>query len=537
MSKQRKQSFLGGAVILAAAVAIVKSIGFFYKIPLNNILNSAGKTYFDAAYQIYNVLLSISTAGLPLALSKLVSEAQARGRENQKRKLFRVAFWLFLGLGVAGTSFMFFGTGIVTGMMNNEGAFHAIRALAPAVFFVCILSCIRGYTQGQGDMKPSAASQVLEAVCKLGIGLPLAWYVINSGLGMEQGAAAAIMGVTIGTALSMLFLAVYLLRNRGSGVSLDVPDSSGKLIRQILIIGVPITLSNSALSIITLVDTSIVLGRLQDGLGLTEVAASALRGQYGYAMDMVNLPASFVFPVTMSLIPAAAAALASRDHVGADRIISSAFRVIAILALPCGVGLSVLATPIMRLILPMRQEDALAAGVHLRLLGIACIFICIMTLTNAILQTYGKERLPVFTMITGGIVKIIMNYILVGDPDINIHGAPVSTLCCYMTIVALNLFFVWKYSPQKPRYIRLFAKPILASALMGAAAWAVCGFVGRALAAGHSDYGANAAATLCGILAGVVVYFVLVIALRIFRAEDLRGMPHGEKIIHLLHLR
>ena len=174
---------------------------------------------------------------------------------------------------------MFFGTGIVTGMMNNEGAFHAIRALAPAVFFVCILSCIRGYTQGQGDMKPSAASQVLEAVCKLGIGLPLAWYVINSGLGMEQGAAAAIMGVTIGTALSMLFLAVYLLRNRGSGVSLDVPDSSGKLIRQILIIGVPITLSNSAMSIITLVDTSIVLGRLQDGLGLTEVAASALRGQ------------------------------------------------------------------------------------------------------------------------------------------------------------------------------------------------------------------------------------------------------------------
>ena len=403
MSKQRKQSFLGGAVILAAAVAIVKSIGFFYKIPLNNILNSAGKTYFDAAYQIYNVLLSISTAGLPLALSKLVSEAQARGRENQKRKLFRVAFWLFLGLGVAGTSFMFFGTGIVTGMMNNEGAFHAIRALAPAVFFVCILSCIRGYTQGQGDMKPSAASQVLEAVCKLGIGLPLAWYVINSGLGMEQGAAAAIMGVTIGTALSMLFLAVYLLRNRGSGVSLDVPDSSGKLIRQILIIGVPITLSNSAMSIITLVDTKIVLGRLrdipaladsaaelfgqytfglQDGLGLTEVAASALRGQYGYAMDMVNLPASFVFPVTMSLIPAAAAALASRDHVGADRIISSAFRVIAILALPCGVGLSVLATPIMRLILPMRQEDALAAGVHLRLLGIACIFICIMTLTR-----------------------------------------------------------------------------------------------------------------------------------------------------------
>lgn len=537
MSKQKKQSFLGGAAVLAAAVAIVKSIGFFYKIPLNNILGSVGKTYFDAAYQIYNVLLSISTAGLPLALSKLVSEAQTQGRENQKRRLFRVAFWLFLCLGLAGSSFMFFGTGLVTGWMNNEGAYLAIQSLAPAVFFVCILSCIRGYTQGQGNMKPSAASQVLEAICKLGIGLPLAWYVINTGLGMEMGAAAAIMGVTIGTALSMIFLSVYLLLHRSTAKTLDVPDSSGTLVKRILLIGIPITLSNSAMSIITLIDTSVVLGRLQAGLELTEVAASALRGQYGYAMDMVNLPASFVFPVTMSLIPAAASALARKDHQGADRIISSAFRLIAILALPCGVGLSALATPIMRLILPLRQEDALAAGVHLRVLGFACIFICIMTLTNAILQTYGKERLPVLTMILGGTVKVSMNYILVGNPEINIHGAPISTLCCYITIVTVNLFLVWKYSPTKPRYFRLFAKPVLASALMGISAWAACGFVGRALASGHSAYGANALATLCGIFAGVVVYAILVVVLRILRAEDLRGLPHGEKLARLLHLK
>ena len=537
MSKQKKQSFLGGAAILAAAVAIVKGIGFFYKIPLNNTLDRVGKTYFDVAYQIYNVLLSVSTAGFPLALSKLVSEAQAKGRENQKKRLFWVALWLFLALGLMGSAFMLFGTRVITGMLHNEGAYSAIRALAPAVFFVCVLSCIRGYTQGQGNMTPSAASQVLEAVCKLGIGLPLAWYVVRAGGGMEKGAAGAIMGVTIGTALSMVFLAAYLLLHRSPGNSLDVPDSRRSLLKRILLIGVPITLSNSAMSIITLVDTSVVLGRLQEGLGLTETAASALRGQYGYAMDMVNLPASFVFPVTMSLIPAAAAALARQDHAGADGIISSAFRLIAILALPCGVGLSVLSTPIMLLVLPAHPEDAPAAGVHLRVLGIACIFICVMTLTNAILQTYGKERLPVFTMIAGGAVKIVMNYVLVGNPEINIYGAPVSTLCCYMVIVALNLFFVWKYSPKKPKYLRLFARPALASALMGCAAWAVCGFVGRALSQGHSVYGANALATLCGIFAGVVVYAVLVVALRILRAEDLRGIPHGEKLADMLHLR
>lgn len=537
MSTKKKQSFLGGAAILASAVAIVKAIGFFYKIPLNNILGGEGKTYFDSAYQIYNVLLSFSTAGLPLALSKLVSEAQARGRENEKRKLFRTAIWIFFGLGVAGFAFMFFCTETVAEMLHNESAYWAIKALSPAVFCVCLLACMRGYTQGQGNMTPTAVSQVLEALSKLGIGLALAWYIVQLGLGSEYVAAGAILGVTIGTVLSMLFLIAYLVTHRSPSNTLDVPSSSGTLVKQILAIGIPITLSNSAMSVITMIDTSIVMGRLQSGLGLAEKAAADLKGPYGFAMDMVNLPPAFVFPVTMSLIPVAAAALARQDHRGADRIISSAFRLIAILALPCGVGLSVLSTPIMRLVLPARPEDALMAGPHLQVLGFACIFICVMNLTNAILQTYGKVKIPIFTVIVGGVVKIVMNYILVGSPDINIHGAPISTLCCYVVIAGLNLFFVWKYSPAKPKYLQLFAKPALATALMGGAAWAVCGLTGRLLEGKHSAYTTNAAAALCGILAGVIVYAILVIALRILRAEDLKTVPHGDQIAKLLHLR
>ena len=539
MSNQsKKQTFLAGTAILAAAVAAVKLIGFFYKIPLNNILGAEGKTYFNTAYEIYNVLLTVSTAGLPLAISKLTSEAHAQGRENEKRKIFRTAIWLFFGLGLAGALLMFFGAGALANFQNNEAAYWPIRALAPAVFCVCLLACMRGYTQGQGNMKPTAISQVLEALCKLGIGLPLAWYLLNTlGMGLEFGAAGAILGVTIGTVASMLFLIAYLATHPNRAESLDTPRSSGALMKRILAIGVPITLSNSAMSIITLVDTKVILGQLQHALGMTEDAASILKGQYSYAMDMPNMVASFVYPVTMSLIPFAAAALARKDHTGAGRIISSAFRLIAILALPAGIGLSVLSTPIMRLVLPAQPEDALAAGPHLQLLGIACIFICIMILTNAILQTYGKEKLPILTVIIGGVVKVVMNYILVGTPDINIHGAPVSTLCCYMVIAGLNLFFVWKYSPEKPRYFQIFAKPVVASVLMGAAAWAGYGFLDRALESGGTSYVGNAVATLGGILAGVVVYFVLVIALRILRAEDLRGVPHGEKLVRLLHLK
>ena len=536
MSNQKKQSFLGGAAILAAAVAIVKILGAVYKIPFGNIVGSEGQTYFNVAYNIYNVLLTISTAGLPLAISKLTSQARAQGRENQKRKIFRTAIWLFFILGLAGSALMFFGAGQLAQLIHEPKGYWPIRALAPAVFCVCLLACMRGYTQGQGNMKPTAASQVLEALCKLGIGLPLAWYVLKVGMSLDAGAAGAIFGVTIGTVISMLFLIGYLLTHRERTDSLDVPSGSGALMKRILVIGIPITLSNSAMSIINILDTKIVLGQLQNGLRLMEEEASTLYGQYSMAMDMPNMVASFVYPVTMSLIPFAAAAMARKDHAEADRIISSAFRLIAILALPAGVGLSVLSTPIELLVLPMQRDDALAAGPHLRVLGFALIFICIMILTNAILQTYGKERIPIFTVIAGGVTKIVMNYILVGDPRINIHGAPISTLCCYMVIVGLNLFFVWKYSPKKPRYLQLFFKPVVATALMGASAWAVHGFVDRALR-GLGVYTANAAGVMAGIGAGVVVYGILVIALRILRADDVRSIPKGETLIKLLHLK
>ena len=550
MSKQKKQSFLGGAAILTAAVVIVKLIGAIYKLPLNNILGSVGKTYFDTAYLIYNFLMIFSTAGLPLAISKLTSQAHAQGRENQKRKIFSTSVWLFFILGLAGSLLMFFGAEQLAAFEENPMAAQAIRALAPAVFCVCLLACMRGYTQGQGNMKPTAISQVLEALCKVCIGLPLAWFILQKcretaisqqlaqtgSDGVEYVAAGAILGVTVGTILSLAFLIVYLVTHRNRTESLDTPDPSGTIMKNVLAIGIPITLGNSALGIINLIDTKIVMGQLQNALLLSETEAALLNGQYRMAMDMPNMVASFVYPVTMSLIPFAAAAMAQNDTAKANSIISSAFRLIAILALPAGVGLSVLSTPIMRLLLPTQQEDALAAGPHLQILGIALVFICLMILTNAILQTYGKEKLPIFTVIAGGITKIVMNYILVGNPDINIHGAPISTLCCYMVIVGLNLFFVWKYSPEKPKYLQIFLKPVAASVLMGAAAWAVHGFADRALT-GHSAYLANAAATFCGILAGVVVYAILVIALRILRAEDVRSIPHGEKLIKLLHLK
>ena len=534
--KVRSQSFLGGAAVLAGAAAVVKLIGAVYKIPLNNILGGVGKTYFDSAYSIYNVLLTVSTAGLPLAISKLTSQAFAQGRENQKHKIFRTAIWLFFALGLTGSALMFLWPDALAGFMNVDKAVLPIRALAPAVFCVCMLACMRGYTQGQGNMTPTAVSQILEALCKVGVGLPLAAYFVA--VGLDAGAAGAILGVTVGTILSMCFLIFYLSRHRDRGTFTDTPDSTSAVLWSILAIGIPITLSNSAMSIISMIDTKIVMGRLQSGLLLEAEQAAALNGEYRFAMDMVNMVVAFAYPVTMSLLPTASAALARRDTEAVDRIVSTAFRVIVILALPAGVGLSALSTPIMRFILPAQPAAALAAGPHLAALGFSVVLIYLMILSNAILQTYGRELIPIFTVIAGGVTKISMNYLLVGRPEINIHGAPVSTLCCYSVIVVLDLFFVWKYSPRKPRYLSLFVKPVLASVLMGAAAWASYGLTARfVLGGGSLSYPQNAAALMLSIGLGMVVYGVLVCALGILRAEDVAAVPHGRTIVKVLRLK
>ena len=537
MAKQeKKQSFVGGVATLATAVFVVKIIGALYKIPLGNVLGTEGMTHFNAAYKIYSFLLSLSTAGLPLALSKLTAEARALGRHNQSRALLRVALCLFAAIGAVGTGLMLFRADALASMMNNSLAVWPIRALSVSVVCVCVMSAFRGYTQGCENMVPSATSQIIEAIFKLLVGLSLAWYWISVGFGVEIGAAGAILGVTVSTVLAMVYMIVNHLRHRQKIVSGDEPEKSSVLLKRILAIGIPITLGASGMSLLTLIDQSLVMGRLQAVLGLTEEAAAALNGEYEFGMTLFNLPSSFIPPVTMCLIPFVSAALARKDYAQTAKLVSSSLRLTMLLALPAGVGLSVLAGPILKMLYPAQAASAAAAAYHLRILGLASVFVCIMLLTNGVLQAYNRARIPVLTLLIGGSFKIMMNYILVGNPDINIKGAPISTLCCYLLIAGLNLYFVWKYSEEKPRYFSVLLKPALASATMGGAVWAMHGFVTRALS-GHSAYGANALATLVAIMTGVVVYFILVLALQILRAEDVRNIPKGEFLIRKLRLK
>lgn len=541
---QKQNSFFGGAAILAAGILIVKLIGMFYKIPLINIIGEAGAADFNNAYNIYAVLLTVSTAGLPVAVSKLVSEANALNRRNQVRRTFRLALVLFLTLGLISFLVMFFRADALAGMMNDSKAAAGIRALAPAVVCVGCLAALRGYSQGHSNMAPTSVSQIIEALCKLVVGLGLAFWLVKQGKDPDVAAAGAITGVTVGTVVALIYMVLdfFLSRGREDTHGTDRPDSAGSILANILKIAVPITLSSSMVGIVTVIDSSLVQGQLQSALNLTEKASRTLYGNYSGALNIYNLPTSLMAAITASVIPAVSAALARRDRRGAARITGSALRITALLSFPMGVGLFVLGTPIIRLLFPSLNVEV--AGPLLSTLGIATPFVCMVLVCNSVLQAHGFINLPVIVMVLGGIVKIVNNYNLVGA--IGIAGAPVGNILCFGLALVLDLVVITRVIPNRPRLLPIFVKPAIASAIMGGAAWAVYGLLSRILTAEQVNEAGetirvvsrmgNALGIFLAIAVAGVVYLVLVVAIRAISKDDLALMPKGDKLARLLRL-
>ena len=593
MAAAKPNTFFGGAAILAMGILVVKVIGLFYKIPLVNIIGSEGSADFNNAYNIYSVLLTISTAGLPVAVSKMVSEANALGRQNQVHKVFRLSLAAFLTLGVVSFLIMYFGSEQLAGMMHDSLAAAGIRALAPAVICVGCLSAFRGYAQGHGNMTPTAVSQILEALCKLVIGLGLAYWLVRAGQPSHVAAAGAITGVTVGTILALAYMIFNFVstRMREEKDTQDAPDSARRILSTLMKIAIPITISSSMVGIVTVIDSALVQGQIQKVLisdpdswalyqqvvdfvpleaardawqqavssgaaaeavsqlyGAVELAAEnisrSLYGNYSGALTIYNLPLSLMAAITASVIAAVSAALARRDRRGAARITGSALRITALLAFPMGVGLFVLGTPIIRLIFP--ELDASVAGPLLSTLGIASIFVCLMLVCNSVLQAHGFINLPVVIMALGGVVKIVTNYNLVAVPTIGISGAPEGNVLCFGLSMVLDLVVIARVIHGRPDYLPLLAKPAAAAGVMGLGAWAVYGLLSKLLSyeevtqAGETiqtlGKTGNGIAGMGAILIAVSIYAGLVVALRAISREDLSLMPKGDKIAKILRL-
>lgn len=529
----KKQTFLHGAALLALATAAVKLIGAFYKIPLKMIIGDQGYGYFATAYDVYNVLLLISTAGLPVAMSRLTSQANALGKSNQVRRIYKTALLIFLGLGIASSLFMVLGSNWLARTLEQPNAAAAIACLGPCALFMGIISAFRGFFQGHGNMRPTSASQVLEAACKLVVGLGLAYFVMRQYNSVPLAAGGAILGVTVSCVISAVFLfGKFRPAYRELGESQDQPMSFGATAKALLAIAVPITIGSAGLQLLVVLEQKLYMGQLLTANGLSQDVADTMKGIYSMTMTIYNMPCAFIVPIAISVIPAITSHLTLKNDQGVRETEESAARIAGLISLPCSVGLFVLARPVMALLGGYSGEKLDLAENLMRILSICIFLYANIQYTNALLQAHGFAHIPVVNMLLAGAVKLGIVYVLVGNPNLGILGAPIGSVLGYGAIATMNLTAISKVVPQKPALLRNILRPVLPAAIMGAAVFGVYWALTQVLGADGS------AVILCGapILVGVAVYAFSVVKCKAITAEDCRLLPKGEKIAKLLKL-
>ena len=527
---QKKQNFLQGTALLAMATAIVKVIGALYKIPLNAIIGEQGFGYFNTAYEIYNVLLMISTAGLPVAMSRMISQASSLKHYNQVRRIYNTARGICLALGITGTLLMTLFCRQLAAFQNQPDAWAAIGCLGPCVLLICVMSTYRGFFQGQSNMLPTSISQVLEAVIKLVVGILAAFLLLKSTGSVPLAAGGAILGVTASCLVSSVYLfgcfrKVYpMLPETG-----EEPRGFADTAKGLLIIAVPITLGSAGLQFLTMLETKIYMGRLLD-LGYSQAAADTMRGIYGMTQTIFNMPCSFITPITISIIPAITAQLTTCNDAEAKATEESAARITGLISMPCAFGLGLLAEPVTALLGGYTGDNLVLATKLMTILGFSIMFNAVVLVTTAIMQAHGYAGRPVINMLIGGVLKLAAVYILTGNPNIGIVGTPVGTLLCYIAIAVLNIYSIRTLLPHSPAIVRNVARPFFAAVIMGIFVFGC--FIGLKM------LGITSRLILCGlpIVIGVVVYVLAAVKIKVVTREDCLLLPKGEKIAKLLKL-
>lgn len=516
----------------------MKILGAIYKIPLSNILGDAGYGYFNAAYSIYFVMLTVSTAGLPVALSRIISERG--GDENQalRFKIFRVSLISFTVIGIALCSLAwFFPDAMAMALLTKPESAHSIRALAPSVLLVCILSAFRGYIQGHSDMRPTTWSQIIEVLAKVIVGLILAKIILAKTGDVAMAAAGAMFGVSAGSFVSLIYIIFAYFRRKKTeppGLNPYCGVKSSEIVRLLFKIGIPITFGSCVMSIISLLDTKLINSQLLAS-GISKELADILYGSYSVMTSLYNLPAAFITPLTISLVPAISEAIALKKPALAGEIAESSIRIAAVVFLPMCFGLIVMSRPIVAVL----YENTYKTGpVILSLLGTASIFICYALILNSILLANGNERIPMYAMLTGGAVKLLLNYRLVGDVRINIYGAPIGTIACYGIMCVISGIYLKKVMGKHLRFGAVILKPLLSSLIMSPVAFFSYRLLNGLL---QNHFGASriimALSLLISITAAAAVYIISIVLTKSITLADLKLIPKGEEIAHLLKIR
>lgn len=521
--KQRKGGIALGVALLSAAGIAVKIVGLLYKIPITHILGDDGMGYFSGAYTVYLLFYSISAAGIPTALSILVSRSEAVGNDHLTARTDTVATIFFSSIGFVLSLVLLIVASPISRAVGNPQADLALLAIAPSVFFVCAAGAIRGFFQGHQVMLPTALSQITEALGKLLIGVFLANYAIKKGYAPERVAAFAILGITVGSACSMILLLFMKFRfcrrkRRASDLFLDkngkfTLPSVSSILREIVRIALPVTLSSAVVSLSGIVDLATVMHRLRD-IGYSADVANALYGNYSaLAVALVNMPIVLIAPISTGLVPYVSEAVERRDVGSVISTIDNSLSVTSMIAAPAAFGLATLSRPILTLL--FEDSSASTAAPLLSLLAPSLIFIALSNVSGSLLQAVDGVGIPLLSMSLGCAAKLVTSYFAIGK--FGIAGTPVGTFVCYTLIAAVNFAFLSVKTRHLPPFSRLFIKPLLGGVISSLSA-----AVTYKLAA--PIFGANVG-VLIAIALAVVAYFAASVLLGSLRELGLREMP------------
>lgn len=533
-----RKSFLHGALILGIAGLIIKVLGAIFRIPLANIIGDTGMGYYQTAYPVYVLLLTISTAGFPVAISRMVAERNAIGRPHEAYRVFQLSFFLLLFVGAVSSMILFFGAETIVTRLGNPGAKYAMMAIAPALLVVPMMAASRGYFQGLQDMRPTAASQVAEQLFRVIVGLSLAIFLLKNGL--EYAAAGASFGATAGAVAGLLTVAgLFLIQRKSIQKTIlrhkkEETEKSSAILGQMLLIAIPITIGAAIMPIMNTIDVAIVINRLTAS-GFTQEAANSLYGQLtGMAGPLINFPQVLTQAIAMSLVPAVAAAYKKKETDYLRYNIELGYRTALILGLPSAFGLMILAEPIMLLLYPAQKASAISAAPSLFILSFGVIFLATVQTLTGVLQGIGKQLIPVRNLAIGAIVKIGLTYVMTGIPAINIQGAAIGTVAAYIVASTLNLMAVRKYTGTRLHLKQTLGKPLLSVLIMSGVVFLLyrlsIGLLGNLIGAQL----ANAIGVTGAILIGALVYGILLIRTEAITQEELKRLPKGEKLARIL---
>jgi stage V sporulation protein B len=518
-----RQSFVKGAAVLAAAGFSARFIGAFFRIVLAMLIGDEGVGLFQMAYPVYSALLAVSTAGIPLAISKLVSESLAKGNYASAHRIFRVALLMLAVSGFVFSLGMYLGAPTFAGLVARDPrASLALAAISPAIFFVTVMSAYRGFFQGQQQMMPTAVSQIIEQLARVAVALLLVVLLLPYGLAQAAAGASfgAVAGAFFGLACLMLIwqkrrreFLQQCGRCRNDGIS--TPD----VMRRIIALALPITVGSLVMPLVSLVDLSVVPLRLHQA-GFDTARATSLYGQLtGMATPLVHIPTIITVALAASLVPAISEALALQKRRLVQERAFLAVKITLLLGLPAAAGLYLLAGPITVLLF-----DNAEAGAVLAMMAVSVIFLTLYQTTAGILQGLGRTAEPVVNLLGGALVKLVLTWILTVQPAWHIQGAALATVAGFAVAALLNLHKVIAFTGLPLRPVDTLVKPGLATLGMSIVLPLSLGW----LEAGFGSVGIGRAgelATLFSVVVGVAVYAALLLLLGVVRRADLEMVP------------